>query len=82
MGVDNKVLSLARLSEKGQLTIPAEHRPTHHLERLDELELSEMVMRARAAREVGDTVSHKDVKKRIGLPERESSKRRPSGRAR
>ncbi len=25
MGVDNKVLSLERLSEKGQLTIPAEY---------------------------------------------------------
>src|ERR1700754_1197764 len=37
------------------------------LERLDELELSEMVRKAHEARAAGDTVSQEDVKKRLGL---------------
>lgn len=52
------------------------------LERLDELELSEMVRRAREARAAGETVSHEDVKKRLGLAELESAKRRPARRER
>lgn len=41
------------------------------LERLDELELAEMVGKAREARASGDTVSHQDVKRRLGLAEQE-----------
>ena len=52
------------------------------LERLDELELSEMVRRAREARAAGDTVSHEDVKKQLGLAEQEPEKRRRGSRAR
>jgi len=42
MSVDKKVLSLARLSEKGQLTIPAEYRRAHQLERDSALVLVEI----------------------------------------
>ena len=42
MSVNKKVLSLARLSETGQLTIPAEYRRTHHLERDSALVIVEM----------------------------------------
>jgi prevent-host-death family protein len=52
------------------------------LERLDELELLDMVRRAREARVAGEMVSHEDVKKRLGLAERESTKRRPARRKR
>jgi prevent-host-death family protein len=48
------------------------------LERLDELELSEMVRRAREARAAGETVAHEDVKKGLGLAGQESTKRRPA----
>lgn len=37
------------------------------LERLDELELSEMVARGRAARQGGDVLSHAAVKRRLGI---------------
>lgn len=42
MSVDKKVLSLARLSEKGQLTIPAEYRRAHQLERDSALVIVEL----------------------------------------
>jgi bifunctional DNA-binding transcriptional regulator/antitoxin component of YhaV-PrlF toxin-antitoxin module len=42
MSVNKKVLSLARLSEKGQLTIPANYRRTHQLERNSTLVLVEV----------------------------------------
>ena len=37
------------------------------LERLDELELSEMVGQARMAKAAGDVVSHAKVKRRLGI---------------
>jgi prevent-host-death family protein len=52
------------------------------LERLDELELSELVKRAREARAAGDTISHSNVKKRLGLEEREPKQHRSSRRGR
>ena len=52
------------------------------LQRLDELELLEMVRRATEARAAGDTVSHAEVKKRLGLTEQTPKKRRPVRRAR
>jgi prevent-host-death family protein len=52
------------------------------LERLDELELSELVKRAREARAAGDTISHLDVKKRFGVEEREPKQQRSSRRGR
>lgn len=52
------------------------------LQRLDELELSEMVNRAREARAAGDTLSHEEVKKRLGLTEAAPRRRRPAKRAR
>ena len=52
------------------------------LQRLDELELLEMVKRANEARAAGDTVSHAEVKKRLGLTEQTPKKRRPVRRAR
>lgn len=52
------------------------------LERLDELELSEMVRKARESRAAGDTVSHEEVKRRLGLGEQEPEKRRPGSRER
>lgn len=36
------------------------------LERLDELELSEMVERGRAAKRAGEVLSHDEVKRRLG----------------
>jgi bifunctional DNA-binding transcriptional regulator/antitoxin component of YhaV-PrlF toxin-antitoxin module len=42
MSLSKKVLSLTRLSEKGQLTIPAEYRRTHQLERDSALVLVEI----------------------------------------
>lgn len=42
MKTEKKVLSLARLSEKGQLTIPAEYRRAHALERDSTLVLVEI----------------------------------------
>jgi prevent-host-death family protein len=58
------------------------NRIEEDLERLDELELSEMVRRAREARAAGETISHEDVKKRLGLAEQESAKRLPARRER
>ena len=52
------------------------------LERLDELELSEMVGKAREARAAGDTVSHEDVKRRLGLAEEESENQQRGSRTR
>jgi prevent-host-death family protein len=52
------------------------------LQRLDELELLEMVKRANEARAAGDTVSHAEVKKRLGLTEQTPKKRHPVRRAR
>ena len=52
------------------------------LERLDELELSEMVRKAREALASGDTVSHEDVRKRLGLPEQEPEEQPGGSRAR
>lgn len=62
--------------------ISAEHyaRIEEDLDRLDELELSEMVRRAREAREAGDTISHEDVKKRLGLTEQTPEKQRDGSR--
>jgi prevent-host-death family protein len=82
-GSDEPII-VTRRGRAAAVLISAERytRIEEDLKQFDELELSEMVMRARAAREVGDTVSHKDVKKRLGLAERESAKRRPSRRAR
>ncbi|MCA1626313.1 MAG: type II toxin-antitoxin system Phd/YefM family antitoxin [Acidobacteria bacterium] len=37
------------------------------LERLDELELSEMVERGRAAKAAGEVLSHAEVKRRLGV---------------
>ncbi len=37
------------------------------LERLDELELSEMVERGREAKRMGDVLSHAEVKRRLGM---------------
>ena len=51
------------------------------LQHLDELELLEMVKAARKNRASGDTISHDDVKKRLGLTERAPKKRRPVRRA-
>ena len=51
------------------------------LQRLDELELLEMVKRANEARAAGDTVSHAEVKKRLGLVAQTRKKRRPERRA-
>jgi bifunctional DNA-binding transcriptional regulator/antitoxin component of YhaV-PrlF toxin-antitoxin module len=42
MATNKKQLSLARLSEKGQLTIPAEYRRAHRLERDSALVLVEI----------------------------------------
>ena len=42
MMMNKKLLSLARLSEKGQLTIPAEYRRAHQLERDSALVLVEI----------------------------------------
>lgn len=42
MVTNKKLLSLARLSEKGQLTIPAEYRRAHQLERDSALVLVEI----------------------------------------
>jgi len=42
MVMNKKLLSLARLSEKGQLTIPAEYRRAHQLERDSALVLVEI----------------------------------------
>ena len=42
MATNKKLLSLARLSEKGQLTIPAEYRRAHQLERDSALVLVEI----------------------------------------
>jgi prevent-host-death family protein len=52
------------------------------LERLDELELSEMVRKAREARATGDIISHKDVKQRLGLVDQEPEKRKRGSRTR
>ena len=42
MVMNKKLLALARLSEKGQLTIPAEYRRAHQLERDSALVLVEI----------------------------------------
>jgi prevent-host-death family protein len=52
------------------------------LQRLDELELLEMVKKANEARTARDTVPHAEVKKRLGLTEQTPKKRRPARRAR
>jgi prevent-host-death family protein len=52
------------------------------LQRLDDLELAEMVKRAREAREAGETISHENVKKRIGMPASTGGKRPTARRAR
>ncbi len=45
------------------------------LERLDELELAEMVERGRAAKQAGDVLSHNEVKRRLGVGEAPTLKR-------
>jgi prevent-host-death family protein len=52
------------------------------LQRLDDLELSELVREARESREAGNTISQKEVKKRIGLTESSTKTRRTARRAR
>lgn len=52
------------------------------LQRLDDLELSELVREARESREAGNTISQKEAKKRIGLTESSTKTRRTAGRAR
>jgi hypothetical protein len=64
------------MSEPKKPSTPVPLPEAEDLERLDELELSEMVSMARESRAAGDTVSHEDVKKRLGLDEQEPEKRR------
>ena len=45
------------------------------LERLDELELREMVKAVREARAAGETLSHAEVKKRLGVGQKAQTKR-------
>src|SRR5205085_7731408 len=52
------------------------------LQRLDELELLEMVKRANEARAADDTISHAKVKKRLGLTEQPPNKRHLARRTR
>lgn len=58
---------VTRRGRASAVLISAEHytRIEEDLERLDELELSEMVRKARDARAAGETVSHGDVRKRL-----------------
>ncbi len=52
------------------------------LQRLDELELLEMVKAARQAQAAGDTISQAEVKRRLGVGQGSPSKRRTARRAR
>lgn len=45
------------------------------LERLDELELAEMVERGRAAKRAGEVLSHNEVKRRLGMADAPAAKR-------
>lgn len=63
----NEPVIVTRRGRASAVLISAERyaRIEEDLERLDELELSEMVRVAREARAGGDIVSHEDVKKRL-----------------
>ncbi|MBA3713957.1 MAG: type II toxin-antitoxin system Phd/YefM family antitoxin [Pyrinomonadaceae bacterium] len=52
------------------------------LQRLDELELLEMVKLAREAQAAGETLSHAKVKKQLGVGQKAQPKRRTVRRAR
>lgn len=58
---------ITRRGRASAVLISAERytRIEEDLERLDELELPEMVRKARDARAAGETVSHGDVRKRL-----------------
>ncbi len=45
------------------------------LERLDELELAEMVERERVTKRAGEVLSHNEVKRRLGMADAPTAKR-------